>query len=239
MKLPIHAVLAALILITICQPIQAELPGAEKVKSAEAIAAIRKHEDELEQLNATYRQHARELERKFSLAMEQYKSQLAESLDEARKEATINDKLDEAIVLRNAVELVNQMETDPPGKDATPATGLAFELKQLEHDLANDEQWDEKLGANRYPRVDEFQRWLKGSWKTNDNLVISIGSNRHYTRKNFTQPYLFHVRSDGFIYVLFLNYASKDRWMKLVPAQDRNSRDRLLEQDGKLILERQ
>lgn len=205
----------------------------DQVTSAKGKEAIRKFDSDREALEKAYQKHLNDLQTKYKAAVQAANDRLKDSLEESRKKSTIADNLDEAIVLRDLAQAVDRLPVEPPQQLLSDAE-LALRIRQVKSDLRQrKERATRDFRSNQYPPLDQFQRWLHGTWKAADGtrLKLQVDSLCYLLNDSAKgrQPYAYLMGNDGVIWIKLEKPLSNipGMWISVVPAQDKNSDDHL------------
>lgn len=139
----------------------AQIPSATKIKSPAVRTALNSFGKDRAQLDESYVAFLKDLNDKYEQAVQLAKTKLTSAIEEARKEATINNKLDEAISLRDALSEIEELPTDVPltrrtSNPSTARTGTGSADKGYSIESMT---------------LDDCQEALCGKWKRTDGAT--------------------------------------------------------------------
>jgi len=149
------------------RPLVAEdlFPTQSKITSPEIRKAFHQFETDKEQLESTYQTVLADLQSKYHAAVEAAQAKLKANLDKARQEATMQNQLDEAVTIRDAIREAEALTIEPPSLDSDSAAPASMPAPSDSPD---------KPKPLAEMSIRETQQAIAGKWQGNNGDVWVI-----------------------------------------------------------------
>lgn len=185
-----HYSLSLVLLLVHELPVAAQIPSASQIQSPKAKSAIEAFQNEKKQLDTTYWSVIDEMNTKYDAAITSIKNGLLDALEKARKQAALDDDLDEAILLRDAAGEVEKMEIKHP--TLTPSTST-------------------KTNNPADIPVAKLGKALMGTWRSREGLIWEVKEDNSYASNHpvFKKGSFFMRSRDGVVYLAILGGGGK------------------------------
>jgi len=134
---------------------------AQLAKSSAARKPLDEYNKGISQLDGFYRVTLRNMEKRYAEEATQLKERLLAQLEDARKQATLADKLDEALELRNLQKEHESVKATPPGHVAQDDS--TAELRKVKAELADLRRTHQELLAQTRAQTEQEKKKLATS----------------------------------------------------------------------------